>query len=95
LLQLCLSTTDHLGSPIMSGMERRMPKPLTTRLVDTWTIQAVAASRVGGRKRLLTSVKMEAAKTLLAGGTPPKDVARSFGVSVPTLYRWLPAGERG
>jgi len=56
---------------------------------------ARAKGRVGGRKRLLTNGKMEAAKTLLAGGTPPKDVAQSLGVSVPTLYRWLPAGERG
>jgi transposase len=43
---------------------------------------------------VLTNGKLEAAKTLLAGGTPPKDVAQSLGVSVPTLYRWLPAGER-
>jgi DNA invertase Pin-like site-specific DNA recombinase len=56
---------------------------------------ARAKGRVGGRKRLLTNGKMEAAKTLLAGGTPPKDVAQSLGVSVPTLYRWLPAGDRG
>ena len=55
---------------------------------------AKAKGRVGGRKRLLTNGKMEAAKTLLAGGTPPKDVAQSLGVSVPTLYRWLPAGGR-
>ncbi len=30
----------------------------------------------------------------LDAGTPPKDVARSVGVSVATLYRPLPAGER-
>ena len=31
---------------------------------------------------------------LRAGGTPPRDVADNLGVSVPTLYRWLPASER-
>jgi DNA invertase Pin-like site-specific DNA recombinase len=67
-------------------------------LIQERTRAGLAAARVkgrvGGRKRLLTNGKMEAAKTLLAGGTPPKDVAQSLGVSVPTLYRWLPAGGR-
>ncbi|WP_146750684.1 helix-turn-helix domain-containing protein, partial [Burkholderia pseudomallei] len=31
------------------------------------------------------------AKRLLASGVPPKDVAKNLGVSVPTLYRWVPA----
>ncbi len=42
----------------------------------------------------MTDSKIESAKRLLAGGTPPKDVARDLGVSVPTLYRWLPASGR-
>ena len=28
----------------------------------------------------------------MAAGTPPREVAQSLGVSVPTLYRWVPAG---
>ncbi|WP_020851099.1 helix-turn-helix domain-containing protein [Xylella fastidiosa] len=27
---------------------------------------------------------------MLASGVPPKDVAKNLGVSIPTLYRWLP-----
>ena len=50
--------------------------------------------RVGGRKRRMTESKIKAARRLLAGGTPPRDVADNLGVSVPTLYRWLPASER-
>ncbi len=50
--------------------------------------------RVGGRKRSMTDSKIESAKRLLADGIPPKDVAGNLGVSVPTLYRWLPASER-
>ncbi len=50
--------------------------------------------RVGGRKRRMTDSKIKAARRLLAGGTPPRDVADNLGVSVPTLYRWLPASER-
>lgn len=50
--------------------------------------------RRGGRKPKMTSSKIESAKKLLASGVPPKDVARNLGVSVPTLYRWLPASAR-
>jgi DNA invertase Pin-like site-specific DNA recombinase len=51
--------------------------------------------RVGGRKRLMTEKKMSAARKLLAGGTPPREVAQSLGISFPTLYRWIPAGSSG
>jgi transposase-like protein len=47
--------------------------------------------RTGGRKRLMTDSKIESAKKLLANGVPPRDVAKNLGVSVPTLYRWIPA----
>jgi len=47
--------------------------------------------RVGGRKRQMTDSKIESAKKLLSTGMPPRDVARNLGVSVPTLYRWVPA----
>jgi DNA invertase Pin-like site-specific DNA recombinase len=50
--------------------------------------------RVGGRKRRMTDSKIKAARRLLAGGTPARDVADNLGVSVPTLYRWLPASGR-
>jgi hypothetical protein len=33
----------------------------------------------------MTEQKVKAAEQLLAVGTPPKDVAQSLGVSVPTL----------
>jgi DNA invertase Pin-like site-specific DNA recombinase len=50
--------------------------------------------RVGGRKRRMTPGKVESARRLLAGGMPPQDVARNLGVSIPTLYRWVPAASR-
>ncbi|AGW15223.1 recombinase family protein [Megalodesulfovibrio gigas] len=50
--------------------------------------------RRGGRKRKMTDSKLDAAARLLATGMPPRDVARDLGISVPTLYRWLPAGSR-
>jgi DNA invertase Pin-like site-specific DNA recombinase len=47
--------------------------------------------RTGGRKPKMTSSKIESAKKLLGSGIPPRDVAKNLGVSVPTLYRWIPA----
>jgi len=53
---------------------------------------AKARGRVGGRRRKMTNGKLEAARRLLASGTSPKEVAENLSVSIPTLYRWIPAG---
>src|SRR5271155_948204 len=50
--------------------------------------------RVGGRPRVFTAEKKRAAARLLANGTPPRDVANVLGISIPTLYRNLPASQR-
>lgn len=50
--------------------------------------------RVGGRKRRMTPGKVESARQLLASGMPPQEVAQNLGVSIPTLYRWVPGGSR-
>ena len=47
--------------------------------------------RKGGRKRQMTDSKIVSAKKLLVSGVPLKDVAKNLGVSLPTLYRWVPA----
>ncbi|WP_425311373.1 helix-turn-helix domain-containing protein [Nitrosomonas europaea] len=49
------------------------------------------ARRRGGRKPKMTDSKIESTMKLLANGVPPRDVAKNFGVSIPTLYRWIPA----
>ena len=55
---------------------------------------ARAKGRVGGRKRRMTENKVEVARRLLSSGTPPREVAEGLGVSIPTLYRWVPASSR-
>ena len=50
--------------------------------------------RVRGRKRRMTDGKIQAARKLLTGGTSAQEVAHSLGVSVPMLYRWVPASSR-
>lgn len=53
---------------------------------------ARALGRKGGRKRTMTDSKIVSAKKLLTSGVPPRDVAKNLGVSLATLYRWIPAG---
>ena len=50
--------------------------------------------RTGGRKRKMDDSKIAAAKQLLMDGKPPREVARNLDVSIPTLYRWVPASQR-
>jgi len=47
--------------------------------------------RRGGRKRKMTDSKIESAKKLIANGISPREVADNLNISIPTLYRWLPA----
>jgi DNA invertase Pin-like site-specific DNA recombinase len=49
--------------------------------------------RKGGRKRKMTDSKIKSAKKLLENGIPPKDVANNLGISIATLYRWVPASD--
>lgn len=55
---------------------------------------AKAKGRVGGRPRQMTDDKIAAVRELLASGVAVKDAAAAEGVSVPTLYRWLPGSSR-
>ena len=49
--------------------------------------------RKGGRKKVMTESKIKSAKKLLASGMPPRDVANDLGISIATLYRWIPANQ--
>lgn len=67
-------------------------------LIKERTMAGLAAAkqrgRVGGRVRSMTAGKVESARKLFAAGMAPREVAENLGVSVPALYRWLPARER-
>ncbi|EKN6178875.1 recombinase family protein [Yersinia enterocolitica] len=73
----------------LAEMERELIIERTRAGLDV----AKRLGRKGGRKPKMTSSKIESAKKLLASGIPPRDVAKDLGVSVPTLYRWLPASK--
>lgn len=70
-----------------------MERELTVERTRAGLEVARQLGRKGGRKRKMTDSKIESAKKLLASGVPPRDVAKNLGVSVPTLYRWIPASE--
>lgn len=74
----------------MAVMERELILERTKAGLEA----AKRAGRVGGRKRVMTPEKIAAARKLLEAQTPPRDVAAVVGVSVATLYRYLPADSR-
>lgn len=93
------SLTDSIdtGTPsgrfffhIMASLAE-MERELTVERTRAGLEVARQLGRTGGRKRQMTDSKIESAKKLLANGVPPRDVAKNLGVSVPTLYRWIPA----
>ena len=96
------SLTDSIDTGTASGrfflhvmaslaeMERELTIERTRAGLDV----ARQLGRKGGRKRQMTESKIKSAKKLLASGVPPRDVASNLGVSVPTLYRWIPAASQ-
>jgi len=71
-----------------------MERELTVERTRAGLEIARQLGRKGGRKPKMTDSKIESARKLLASGIPPRDVARNLGVSIPTLYRWMPASTR-
>lgn len=93
------SVTDSIDTGTASGRFffhvmaslAEMERELTVERTRAGLEVARQQGRVGGRKRLMTESKIKSARKLLASGVPPRDVAANLGVSVPTLYRWVPA----
>ena len=74
----------------MAEMERDLNRERTTAALAV----ARREGRVGGRKTVMTPNRLAAARKLLASGMPMREFAPAIGVSVPTLYRHLPAPEQ-
>jgi DNA invertase Pin-like site-specific DNA recombinase len=72
----------------------QMERELTIERTRAGLAAARTSGRLPGRKRLMTDSKIASARKLLDEGTPAVTVAEHLGVSVPTLYRWLPAAGR-
>jgi DNA invertase Pin-like site-specific DNA recombinase len=74
----------------LAEMERELTVERTRAGLQTARLQG----RVGGRRRLMTESKVSAAQELLRSGRAARDVAAALGVSLATLYRWVPAEDR-
>ncbi|XAS69269.1 recombinase family protein [Micrococcaceae bacterium Sec5.7] len=94
-----VSLTDAIDTTTVSGRFffnvmaslAQMERELMVERTQAGLRAAREQGRVGGRKRIMTEAKIRSARKLLNQGTPPREVASSLGVSVPTLYRWVPA----
>ena len=98
-----VSLTDSIDTTTASGRFffnvmaslAQMERELMIERTQAGLQAAREQGRIGGRKRIMTDAKIRSARKLLSQGTPPKEVAGSLGVSVPTLYRWVPATNTG
>lgn len=96
------SLTDSIDTSTPSGRSffhvmaslAEMERELTVECTRTGLEVAKLLGRKGGRKPKMNDNKIKSAKKLLASGVPLKDVAKNLDVSVPTLYRWVPASSR-
>ncbi|MDI3193251.1 recombinase family protein [Pseudarthrobacter sp. AL07] len=94
-----VSLTDAIDTTTASGRFffnvmaslAQMERELMVERTQAGLLAAREQGWVGGRKRIMTEAKIRSARKLLNQGTPPREVATSLGVSVPTLYRWVPA----
>lgn len=84
------TTSGRFFFHVMASLAE-MERELTVERTRAGLEVARQLGRKGGRKRQMTDSKIESAKKLLSNGVPPRDVAKNLGVSVPTLYRWIPA----
>jgi DNA invertase Pin-like site-specific DNA recombinase len=69
-------------------------KSLIRERTNAGLAAARARGKVGGRPRAMTKEKLKAAERLLLDDVSAREVADAIGVSLPTLYRWLPAVNR-
>ena len=59
-------------------------------LVSSAWIALLGSSYQNLRPKVMDQRKVSIARTLLAGGAHPKEVAETLGIGLATLYRYLP-----
>ena len=87
------TTAGRFFFHVMASLAQ-MERDLTVERTRAGLKAARRQGRTGGRKRKMTDSKIAVAKRLLQDGVSAREVAVNLGVSIPTLYRWLPASER-
>lgn len=88
-----IDTTSSAGRfffHVMASLAQ-MERELAIERTRAGLTAAKQLGRVGGRRRIMTERKIKSAKKLPSTGMLPRDVADDLGISVATLYRWIPA----
>lgn len=86
ILQLLLAVFFH----VMASLAQ-MERELIAERTKAGLAAAKKLGRNGGRRRIMTDSKIRSARRLLKSGVLPKNVANDLGISLATLYRWVPA----
>lgn len=92
------SLTDNIDTTTSAGRFffhlmaslAQMERELIGERTKAGLAAAKRLGRHGGRRRSMTDDKIESAEKLLLTGMLPRQVAKSLGVSLATLYRWIP-----
>lgn len=95
------SITDNIDTSTPSGKFffhvmaslAQMERDLIAERTKAGLAAAKKMGRVGGRKRKMTESKIKAAKKLIESGQTYQEVALNLEVTLPTLYRWVPASD--
>ena len=87
------TTAGRFFFHVMASLAQ-MEQDLTVERTRAGLEAARRQGRTGGRKRKMDDSKIAVAKKLMQDGMSPREVAQTLGVSIPTLYRWLPVSQR-
>jgi DNA invertase Pin-like site-specific DNA recombinase len=83
------TTAGRFFFNIMASLAE-MERELTVERTKAGLAAAKKLGRMGGRRRVMTEGKIRSAKKLLRTGMLPREVADNLGISLATLYRWIP-----
>jgi DNA invertase Pin-like site-specific DNA recombinase len=83
------TTSGRFFFHIMASLSQ-MEQELIAERTKAGLAIARKLGRVGGRRPVMTTSKIQSAKKLLRSKLP-RDVAEDLGISLATLYRWIPA----
>lgn len=87
-----IDTTSSAGRfffHVMASLAQ-MERELIVERTKAGLAAAKKLGRIGGRRRIMTDSKIKSAEKLLKSGMLPRDVAADLGISMATLYRWVP-----
>lgn len=91
-----IDTATPLGTFFfhMMGALAQMERELTAERTRAGLAAARARGRLGGRRRALSDSQIQKGKKYFRSGLGATEVAAMLGVSVPTIYRAIPAADR-